>query len=85
MEEERLKDYLKGYKSQYDFIHEDGVEHSLEEDIKILLKEHEKLKCALNKIKKICDSIPREDSICGIEKIHDIEVIGNIYENEVGE
>lgn len=34
-----------------------------------------KLEQALDDIEKICNSIPREDSICGIEKIHDIEVI----------
>ena len=33
------------------------------------------LEQALDDIEKICNSIPREDSICGIEKIHDIEVI----------
>lgn len=30
---------------------------------------------ALNEIKKICDSVPRNHSICDISKIHDIEVI----------
>ena len=33
------------------------------------------LEQALDDIEKICNSIPREDSICDIGKIHDIEVI----------
>ena len=44
-----------------------------------LLEFHYKKICvleqALNEIKKICDSIPKENSICDIGKIHDIEVI----------
>lgn len=34
-----------------------------------------KLEQALDKIANICNSIPREDNICDIGKIHDIEVI----------
>ncbi len=37
------------------------------------LKENQKYKEVINKIKQICDSIPNTHSICGIEKIHDIE------------
>lgn len=38
-------------------------------------EERKNLEQALDEIEKICNSIPKEDSICGIEKIHDIEVI----------
>lgn len=44
-------------------------------DIEELLDENLELQQALDEIEKICNSIPREDSICGIEKIHDIEII----------
>ena len=44
-------------------------------DIEELLDENLELQQALDNIEKICDSIPREDSICGIGKIHDIELI----------
>ena len=44
-----------------------------------LLEKHYKktyiLKQALDDIEKICNSIPIENSICDIGKIHDIEVI----------
>ena len=38
-------------------------------------EERNNLEQALNDIKKICNSIPIENSICDIGKIHDIEVI----------
>ena len=38
-------------------------------------EERNNLEQALDDIEKICNSIPREDSICDIGKIHDIEVI----------
>ncbi len=38
-------------------------------------EERNNLEQALNKIEKICNSIPKEDSICDIGKIHDIEKI----------
>lgn len=38
-------------------------------------EERNNLEQTLDDIEKICNSIPREDSICGIEKIYDIEVI----------
>lgn len=34
-----------------------------------------KLEQSLDEIEKICNSIPKEHSICDIGKIHDIEVI----------
>lgn len=42
---------------------------------KELLSYIRKLEQALDNIEKICNSIPRKDSICGIGKIHNIEVI----------
>lgn len=72
---ERLKDYLDGYSSQYNFKDENDIEHNLNDDIEEMLKRNQKLEQALDKIEKICNSIPGENSICGIEKIHDIEVI----------
>ena len=41
---ERLEDYLKGYQSQYNFVGEDKIEHTLHNDIKSLLEENENLK-----------------------------------------
>ena len=38
-------------------------------------EERNNLEQALDDIEKICNSISREDSICDIGKIHDIEVI----------
>ena len=38
-------------------------------------EEQNNLEQALDDIEKICNSIPKEHSICDIEKIHDIEVI----------
>lgn len=72
---ERLKYYLDGYSSQYDFKDENGIEHDLNSDIEEMLKQNQNLEQALNDIKKICNSIPIENSICDIGKIHDIEVI----------
>lgn len=72
---ERLKYYLDGYSSQYDFKDENGIEHDLNSDIEEILKQNQNLEQALNDIKKICNSIPIENSICDIGKIHDIEVI----------
>lgn len=72
---ERLKDYLDGYGSQYNFKDEKDIEHDLNSDIEEMLKQNQNLEQTLDEIEKIYDSIPQEDSICGIEKIHDIEVI----------
>ena len=72
---ERLKDYLDGYSSQYNFKDENGIEHDLNSDIEEMLKQNQNLEQALDDIEKICNSIPIENSICDIGKIHDIEVI----------
>lgn len=43
--------------------------------IKELQQKNKNLEQALDNIKKICNSIPEEHSICDVGKIHDIEVI----------
>lgn len=40
-----------------------------------LQQKNKKLEQSLDEIEKICNSIPKEHSICDIGKIHDIEVI----------
>lgn len=40
-----------------------------------LLKRVLSLEQALDEIERVCNSIPKEDSICDTEKIHDIEEI----------
>lgn len=45
------------------------------ENIVVTTKRKNDLEQTLDEIEKICKSILIEDSICGIEKIHDIEVI----------
>ncbi len=52
---ERLKNYLNGYKSQYDYLDDNGSEYCLDDDIKQLLgimqtlqQENEELKKQLN-------------------------------------
>lgn len=49
---ERLKDYLKGYSSQYDFKDKNNIEHNLNDDIEEMLKENQKLEKALDDIEK---------------------------------
>lgn len=44
-------------------------------NIVVTTKRKNDLEQALDEIEKICNSIPQEDSICNIGKIHDIEVI----------
>ena len=43
--------------------------------VKELQQKNKNLEQALDDIKKICNSIPEEHSICDVGKIHDIEVI----------
>ena len=40
---ERLKNYLNGYKYQYDYFDDNELEHCLDDDIKQLLKNIKKL------------------------------------------
>lgn len=80
---ERLKEYI-----DKDEIYQDYKQNKLMnlsdfdkfciqhcQDIEELLEENLELEQALDDIEKICNSISREESICDIGKIHDIEVI----------
>ena len=49
---ERLKDYLKGYSSQYDFKDKNNIEHNLNDDIEEMLKEINKITDLEQKCKK---------------------------------
>lgn len=44
-------------------------------EVENLQQKNQNLEQALDEIEKICNSIPKEDSICDIGEIHDIEVI----------
>ena len=65
-ENQELKKQLK--------IKHDGFMASVDESCD-LAEEIQKYKEVINKIKEVCNSIPITHSICGIEKIHDIENI----------
>lgn len=65
-ENQQLKNQLK--------IKHNGFMASVDESCD-LAKENQKYKEAINKIKEVCNSIPSTHTICGIEKIHDIENI----------
>ena len=50
---ERLKDYLDGYSSQYNFKDENDIKHDLNSNIEEMLKQNQKLEQALDEIEKI--------------------------------
>ena len=50
---ERLNNYLSGYKSQYDYLDDNGLEHCLDDDIKQLLEIIKKLQQENQELKKI--------------------------------
>ena len=54
---ERLKDYLEGYSSQYDFTDENNIEHNLNNDIEEILKQNQRLEHTLNKIENILNCV----------------------------
>ena len=66
---ERLKDYLDGYSSQYNFKDENGIEHDLNSDIEEMLKQNQKLEQALDEIEKYIENHKRksETRIYGLE------------------
>lgn len=70
---EKAKDKIKELEEQLKTKH-DGFMASVDEACE-LAKENQKYKEAINKIKEVCNSIPSTHTICGIEKIHDIENI----------
>ena len=45
----RLKDYLDGYNSQYNFKDENGIGHDLNSDIEEMLKQNQKLEQVLDR------------------------------------
>lgn len=49
---ERLKDYLDGYSSQYNFKDDNDIEHDLNSDIEEMLKQNQNLEQALDKIER---------------------------------
>lgn len=49
---ERSKDYLDGYSSQYNFKDENDIEHDLNNDIEEILKQNQELKEKLDKYEK---------------------------------
>ena len=63
----------QGLKKQLKTKH-DGFMASVDESCE-LAEEIQTYKEVINKIKEVCNSIPITHSICGIEKIHDIENI----------
>ena len=75
---EQLQQENQQLKNQLKEKH-DGFMASVDESCD-LSKENQKYKEVINKIKEVCNSIPITHSICGIEKIHDIENILNEVE-----
>lgn len=70
---EKAKDKIKELEKQLKTKH-DGFMASVDEACE-LAEKIQKYKEVINKIKEVCNSIPITHSICGIEKIHDIENI----------
>ena len=80
---ERLKEYINKDEIYQDYKQDKlmnpsdfdkfCIQHC--KDIEELLEENLELERALDDIEKICNSIPIDNSICDIGKIHDIEVI----------
>lgn len=57
---ERLKDYLYGYSSQYNFKDENGIEHDLNSDIEEMLKRNQNLEQVLDEIEKYIEEYQEE-------------------------
>ena len=60
----RLKDYLDGYGSQYNFKDENGIEHSLNSDIEEMLKQNQKLEQVLDENNKLKIQISAREKLC---------------------
>lgn len=54
-------------------------------NINNLLKENKQLKDIIKKIKEICNKVPNDWSICGIEIIHEIEEVLKELDIDKGE
>lgn len=66
---DNIENLLKNNEEELSFY------HLLTNAFNKVCEERNNLEQALDNIKKICNSIPEEHSICDIGKIHDIEVI----------
>lgn len=73
MSEEAFNELINGFEYVGNLT-EYGKEN-IKYHVQRLQQKSKKLEQALDEIEKICNSVPTENSICGIEKIHDIEVI----------
>ena len=84
---ERLKDYLYGYSSQYNFKDENDIEHDLNSDIEEMLKQNQKLEQTLDEIENILNGVGEmacySKSMCLYEE--DIEDILKIIQKAKGE
>ena len=54
---ERLKKYLEGYGSQYNFKDENNIEYNLDDDIEEILKQNQKLEQALDEIENMLNCV----------------------------
>lgn len=61
---ERLKYYLDGYSSQYNFKDENDIEHDLDSDIEEMLKQNQKLEQALDENNKLKIQISARETLC---------------------
>lgn len=80
-----LNGYLDGlYQAMQigDITFESKHSNELYNLIKKVLEENQKYKEAINEIKEVCNSIPTTHTICGIDKIHDIEIILKEVKND---
>lgn len=81
-----LEDLVEEYKerkvnySTYEF--DDLSYRTLILDIHTMLKENQKYKEIINKIKYICDKVPNDWTLCGIDILHNIENILKEVEHE---
>ena len=66
---DNIENLLKDNKEELKFY------HLLVNVLNQICEEQNNLEQALDEIENICNSIPKEHSICDIGKIHDIEVI----------
>lgn len=83
---ERLKDYLKGYSSQYDFKDKNNIEHNLNDDIEEMLKEINKItdleqKC--KKQKEVIDKISNYIDNYDVFKVFSFPLMKKWEENQV--
>ena len=61
---QRLKDYLYGYSSQYNFKDENNIEHDLDRDIEEMLKQNQNLEQVLDENNKLKIQISARETLC---------------------